>query len=228
MLTFGNTLVLAAHPDDEVLGAGGTIPRIKASGGTVTVIIVTDGSSTQYAGDEAIKERKNTALEDANQILGSDKVIQWSFPDMKLDTVDHVTLNKAIEDVIQESQFETVLVHHRHDINRDHQLIYESLLVATRPVMDQPVKNILSYQVNSATEWGGRTQDTMFAPNVFIDITSTIDQKLKALERYEDELRDYPHPRSIKAVRDRAAVYGSEVGFHYAEAFQLVLTRSPE
>ncbi|MEM7083804.1 MAG: PIG-L deacetylase family protein [Pseudomonadota bacterium] len=225
MLNFGNTLVLAAHPDDEVLGVGGTIPRIKANGGRVTVVIVTDGSSTQYAGNAEIVESKSRSLEEANKLIGTDNVIQWTFPDMKLDSVDHVSLNKAIEAIIAERQFETVFVHNRNDINRDHQLIYESLLVATRPVVDQPVKNILAYQVNSATEWGGRTADTYFVPNLFVDISATIDTKLKALECYKDELRDYPHPRSVKAVRDRAAVYGSEVGYHYAEGFEVILSR---
>ncbi len=220
-----NVLVVAAHPDDEVLGVGGTIPLIRARGGRVTVVIVTDGSSAQYPGEDDIGHQKDQSLQAAHRILGTDAVVRWDFPDMRLDTIEHIELNRAFETLIGEQQFDTVFVHHAGDINLDHQLIHRSLLVATRPMPGQPVASLLSYHVNSATDWGARTGTNVFVPNVFIDIGSTIKMKLEALKCYAVELRDYPHPRSLAAVENRARVFGSEVGFHYAEAFQLLLHR---
>ena len=220
-----NVLVVAAHPDDEVLGVGGTIPQIRARGGRVTVLIVTDGSSAQYAGAPEIGQQKNQSLADAHKILGTDEVVRWDFPDMRLDTVEHLKLNQAFEALIHERAFDTVFVHHAGDINLDHQLIHRSVLVATRPKPAQPLVSLLSYHVNSATDWGTRSGKHSFDPNVFIDIESTIQTKLKALQCYEVELCDYPHPRSLEAVENRAKVFGSEVGFQYAEAFQLLWYR---
>jgi LmbE family N-acetylglucosaminyl deacetylase len=224
-MNFRNVLVVAAHPDDEVLGVGGTIPIIKEQGGRVSVVIVTDGSSTQYAGDSEILERKQGHCNEANRILGTDEVIQWDFPDMRLDTVEHFRLNQAFENLIHERKFDTVFVQNGDDINLDHQLIYKSVMVATRPLPNQPVQQVLSYQVNSSTEWGGRTQNTIFCPNFFVDISHTLEIKLAAMEVYVDELRDYPHPRSIQALRQRSMVYGNEVGYESAEPFKLLLYR---
>jgi len=220
-----NVLVVAAHPDDEVLGVGGTIPLIKRNGGNVTVVIVTDGSSAQYVDEEEVLKRKQDHCKEANSVLGTDEVIQWDFPDMRLDTIEHCRLNQSFEKLIWDRKFDTVFVQNGDDINLDHQLIYKSIMVATRPIPGQPVQQVLSYQVNSSTEWGGRTQTTIFCPNYFVDISSTVELKLAAMEVYVDELRDYPHPRSIKSLRQRAAVYGNEVGYEAAEPFKLLLYR---
>ena len=225
MIEGENILVVAAHPDDEVLGVGGTIPLLKRKGCSITVLIVTDGSSTQYAGDTAILAEKREQLIEANDILGTDDLIEWQFPDMRLDTIAHAELNQAFEKLFTERKFDVVFVQNGDDINMDHQMIYKSVLVATRPLPAQSVKQVYSYQVNSSTEWGGRTQLTMFCPNVFIDIKETIETKLRSMEAYSAELRDYPHPRSIQAMRQRAQVYGNEVGLEYAEPFKLILAR---
>ena len=224
-LLIRNALIVAAHPDDEVLGVGGTIPLIKEQGGTVTVLIVTDGSTVQYAGDDSILLRKHQQAHRANNVLGTDELLQWQFPDMQLDTVAHFELNQALEKLIQERQFDTVFVQNSSDINLDHQLVHQSVLVATRPFPNQPVRQVLSYYVNSSTEWGQRSPYNMFWPNVFIDITTTIDLKLKAMSLYEDELREYPHPRSIQSLRNHARVFGNQVGYEYAEPFSLLLMR---
>jgi len=226
MLRHDRVLVLAAHPDDEVLGVGGTIPRLVNRGAYVAVAIASDGSSTQYPGDANLHKQKWKALDNAREILGFHEVIELGYPDMQLDTVPHAELNSAITGVLLEGQFDTVFVHHPHDLNRDHQVLYQSLLVAARPVPRSPIQSILTYHVNSSTEWGGRSHTTVFCPNVYIDITSTIDRKLQALESYDLELRPHPHPRSINAVRDRASVFGTEVGLQYAEAFSLILARA--
>lgn len=226
-MRLNNVLVVAAHPDDEVLGVGGTIPIIKAAGGRVSVVIVTDGSSSQYPGDTEVLERKQTHAAEANRLLGTDELLQWDYPDMALDTIGHTELNRAFEEVIGEHGYDAVFVPNLDDINLDHHLIYRSVMVATRPVPEQSVQSVLSYPVNSSTEWGGRTQTTIFTPNVYIDISETLDTKIAAMECYRDELRPFPHPRSIEGIRHRAATYGSEVGHAAAEAFKLLLSHGP-
>jgi LmbE family N-acetylglucosaminyl deacetylase len=222
-----HALVVAAHPDDEVLGVGGTIPLIRATGAMVTVVIVTDGSSTQYPGDEAIARRKGLQVEEANAVLGTDEVVSLDFPDMRLETVEHHRLNRALEEVIRGRSIDTVFVHHEHDVNQDHTSIFRSMRVACRPFPGQPVKRLYSYFVSSSTEWGRLSGGPCFVPNVFVDIAESVDIKLEAMSRYMDELRDYPHPRSLRAIRERAAVFGSEVGFEFAEPFRLILQRGP-
>ena len=218
-----NVLIVAAHPDDEVLGVGGTIPLLKKRGYHVTTLIVTDGSSVQYKGNKKIINDKKQEAISANKILGVDELIHWNFPDMRLDTIEHNKLNNAFEDLINEKNIHTVFIQNESDINLDHQLVYKSLIVAARPHPYQKVKKILSYFVNSSTEWGARSNGSLFNPNVFIDISDTIDLKLRAMESYESEIRKYPHPRSIKGIKMRAQVHGLEVGLKYAEPFKLVL-----
>ena len=219
----GHTLVIAAHPDDEVLGVGGTIPLIKKAGGDTTVLIVTEGSSAQYPGDEAIAARKKLDLKRANDVLGTDAVIALDLPDMRLDTLEHRVLNSAIETVVKDGRFDTVFVHHPGDVNLDHQMIYRSTLVAVRPFPGQTVRRLFTYEVNSSTEWGARARHSAFVPNVYVDIGESLSRKLEALECYEDELRPSPHPRSVEATRIRAELRGSEVGLRHAEAFNLSL-----
>lgn len=225
MMEMTRVLVIAAHPDDEVLGVGGTIPLLKEGGCHVTVAVVTDGSSSQYVGDEAAKARKAKQLRDANRILGTDEVIAWDLPDMHLDDVSHVEINRRFEKLIEEGRFDTVFVHHHGDVNLDHQLLYRSLLVAVRAVPDHPVRRAFTYYVNSATEWGADRSENAFVPNVFVAIDRTVDRKLTALRAYTDELRRYPHPRSVEAVEIMARAFGMQAGFTHAEPFRLVTAR---
>ncbi|TWT87097.1 1D-myo-inositol 2-acetamido-2-deoxy-alpha-D-glucopyranoside deacetylase [Pseudobythopirellula maris] len=226
-MKFMNTLIVAAHPDDEVLGVGGTIPLIRRSGGKVSVLIVTDGSSAQYESDREILVRKQGQAAEANRLLGVEELIHWDFPDMKLDTVPHIDLNRAFERLFADNKYDSVFVQSVGDINLDHRLINHSVMVAARPTPGQPVRALLSYFVNSSSEWGARAPHTTFCPNYYIDIGETIETKLQAMAAYADELRDAPHPRSLEAIRQRAAVMGQEVGYHYAEAFHLICYRGP-
>jgi N-acetylglucosamine malate deacetylase 1 len=218
-------LVVSAHPDDEVLGVGATIALLRARGARVTVVVVTDGSSSQYPGDAAVADRKNAEMAAAHAVLGTDELLHWDFPDMRLDTVVHVDLNRAFEDLLGKRRFDTVFVHHSGDLNLDHVLVHRSVLVATRPHPEQSVRTVLSYHVNSSTEWGFGGGAVPFVPNVFVDATETIDRKLAALRCYVTELRPWPHPRSIEAVDARAQVWGSEAGYERAEGFMLVRHR---
>jgi LmbE family N-acetylglucosaminyl deacetylase len=204
---------------------GGVIPLIVRAGGQATTLIVTDGSSTQYPGQETVLNDKQGHARAAARTLGYECLIQWQFPDMRLDTVPHAELSGALSKLVADGGFDTVFVHHHGDVNRDHREIYLATLVATRPTPACPVKQVLAYEVNSSTEWGARTPDTAFNPNVYVDISETIDLKLDAMDAYAGELREYPHPRSRQAILERARLRGNEVGMTAAEAFELVLMR---
>jgi LmbE family N-acetylglucosaminyl deacetylase len=227
MFEFKNTLIIAAHPDDEVLGVGGVVPLIKSGGGRVTVLVVTDGSTSQYKGDSEILARKRSQMIEANRIMGTADLTQWEYPDMKLDSIDHATLTSQLGEFIEFGGYDTIFFHAKNDINLDHRIIHQAVLVAARPLTTNCVNNLLCYYVNSSTEWGGRSQDSLFLPNFYIDISKTLEIKLNALAAYVDELRDFPHPRSIEAVRNRASVFGSEAGYEAADAFNYIFRRHP-
>lgn len=222
---FNKVLVIAAHPDDEILGVGGTIPQLVKMGKQVDVLIFTDGSSTQYFDNDAILEDKFGEAKEANDVLGSKLLPREDFPDMRLDTIAHVDKNIALGRIISGGEYDTVFVQDRTDINKDHNELYESTLVSCRPYPGQKVKHLLSYYVNSSTEWGNMLKKRPFNPNVFIDISETIDDKLNAMSKYETELRDYPHPRSLEGIRNSAKYFGNMVGIEYAEPFYLVFTK---
>lgn len=217
-----NTLVVVAHPDDETLGAGGTIRRLVDAGAHVDLLIATDGSSAQFGDDMEARKRRNAARDRACEILGVGRVVVLDFPDMRLDTVPHIELNRAIGKVAAGGNYDTILTHHPGDVNLDHKHVFDSVMVVARPVPGARIRNVASFFINSSTEWGAPQGNAAFLPNVFVDIDRTIDAKLAALAAYEDELRRWPHPRSVEAVRTRAQTVGSEVGVGHAEAFQLV------
>ncbi len=222
---FNKILVIAAHPDDEILGVGGTIPKLVQMKKQVDVLIFTDGSSTQYFDNNAILEDKFGEAKEANDVLGSNVLPRLDFPDMRLDTIAHVDKNIALGKVISAGGYDTIFVQDRNDINKDHNELYESTMVACRPYPGQKVKHLLSYYVNSSSEWGNLLKKAPFNPNVFIDISETIDSKLSAMEKYKTEMRDYPHPRSSEAIRNSAKYFGNMVGTEYAEPFHLVYTK---
>ena len=218
-------LIVAAHPDDEILGMGGTIPIIKENCELIDVVIVTDGSSTQYKGNKEILEKKHAESIIALKSLNVDNIIQWKFPDMLLDTIPHVKLNQSFEKLIEEKRYDCVFCQDSGDINKDHKMVFESVSVAVRPYPFQYVKSFLTYYVNSSSEWGNILNQDTFSPNVFVNISGTIELKLKSMSEYKSELRDYPHPRSLKAIENSAKYFGNIVGYDYAEVFKLIFTR---
>lgn len=222
---FNKILVLAAHPDDEILGVGGTIPLLTKQKKQVDVLIFTDGSSTQYFNNDTVLEDKFIEAKNANDILGSNLLPRLDFPDMRLDTVAHVDKNVALGKIISEGGYDTVFVQDQTDINKDHGELFESTLVACRTYPGQKVNHLLSYYVNSSTEWGNLLKKEPFNPNVFVDISSTIESKLDAMKKYETELRQHPHPRSIEAMRTSAKYFGNIVGTEYAEPFKLIFSK---
>jgi N-acetylglucosamine malate deacetylase 1 len=217
-------LVLAAHPDDEVLGMGGTIAVHADQGDAVRVVCVTDGSSSQYPGDTETRERKNAEARRAAEILGVADYVHLDLPDMRLDTVAHVDLNRVVEEQLREFAPSVVYTAHP-DVNHDHRALFDSVSVAVRPVPGQAVRRVLTYAPTSSTEWTPAGVN-WFVPTWYVDITDTLERKLEAFRCFATELREYPHPRSDRALRAHAELHGATVGCEYAEPF--VLVRSVE
>ena len=214
-------LVLAAHPDDEILGMGGTIAvhaRVRTD--TVRIVCVTDGSSTQYPGDDERRLRKDAEAVAAAAELGVEDYVHLDLPDMRLDTLSHVEINAVVEEHVRAFAADVVYTPHP-DVNRDHGVLFDSVAVATRPTPGQPVRRVLTYAPTSSTEWTPAARN-WFVPNWYVDISATLERKLAAFAKYETEHREYPHPRSERALRAHAELHGSSVGCEYAEPFVLV------
>lgn len=218
-------LVIAAHPDDEVYGMGGTMAKLSAQGHEVHVLIVTDGCTAQYAGrpdlPELIKTKQAEARE-ANRLLGVKEVHFGAFPDMRLDTVPHVEVNRLIEETVDAVRPEAVYTHFYGDVNLDHQMVYRSTLVAVRPVPGQCVRELYCYRVPSSTEWSPQLAQTAFLPNVMEETVDYAEAKERALLAYQTEARPYPHPRSARYVRETDRARGLEWGLGPAEGFWLL------
>jgi LmbE family N-acetylglucosaminyl deacetylase len=215
-----NVLVFAAHPDDDVLGMGGTLAVHTERGDSVRVVCVTDGSSTQYPGDEARRTQKNEEAVLAAKTLGIDDYVHLDLPDMKLETVGHVELNRVVEEHVREVAPEVVYTA-QPDVNRDHRALFDSVAVVVRPVPGQVVRRVLTYAPTSSTEWTPAVTN-WFAPNWFVDVTATFERKLAAFACFATELREYPHPRSERALRAHGEFFGATVGVEYAEPFVLI------
>ncbi len=215
-----NVLVFAAHPDDEVLGMGGTIALHADRGDAVTVVCLTDGSSAQYAGDDATRAQSSDEAQAAAKVLGVAEYVHLDLPDMRLDTLPHVEVNRVVEEHVGDFAPQVVYTPHP-DVNRDHRVLFDSVAVATRPTPGQHVRRVLTYAPTSSTEWTPAPLN-WFVPNWFVDVSGTIERKVAAFAHYATERRDYPHPRSERAIRAAAEFYGSSCGCDAAEPFGLV------
>jgi LmbE family N-acetylglucosaminyl deacetylase len=217
-------LVVAAHPDDEVLGCGGTIARLVKEECEAFTLILGEGITSRD--EKRDRERREKEIEklrkqmhEANQILGVKKVFIHNFPDNRFDTVPLLDIVKVIEKVKKQVKPNIVFTHYEHDLNIDHQLTFKAVLTATRPVKGEPVREIYSFETPSSTEW---SYPLNFSPSVFFDISHTINIKLKALAKYKMELKEYPHPRSLEGIKLISQYWGMKVALSYAEAFEPV------
>ncbi|MEH1166504.1 PIG-L family deacetylase [Micromonospora sp. CPCC 205539] len=217
----GRILVVAAHPDDEILGMGGTIAKhAQYEGAEVAVLWVSDGSTGQYPGNREILELKQKEAESAARTLGVVHCIQRELPNMRLDAVPHVEVNRVVEEAVEEFRPDTVYTVYP-DVNLDHRMVFQSVMVATRPRVGCPVRRVLSYATTSAVEWTS-PHEASFRPNWFSNITDTIEDKVRAFAYYTTETRAWPHPRSSRAIRANAETWGTWVGWECAEPFLLV------
>jgi LmbE family N-acetylglucosaminyl deacetylase len=222
-------LVVAAHPDDEALGCGGTMARLAREGARVHVAFLADGVSSRVVGagpvDEALASRRDAARK-ACEILGAATVQFGDFPDNRMDTVSLLSVAQSIEALISRHRPDTVFTHHAGDVNVDHRRVHEAVVVACRPQPESPVATLLSFEVPSSTEWQPPGSAPAFTPNWFVDVSDTLELKLAALDAYRTEMRAWPHPRSREGVLHLARWRGATVGVAAAEAFVLGRHRS--
>lgn len=205
-----NILVIAPHPDDEVLGMGGTIKKLSKKN-KILLCVVSEGATAQYKNKKMIQVRRD-ACKKCSKILGISKIIFLDFPDMKLNS-SHLEINKKLEKIIQEFKPEIVYTSPKNDLNLDHKAVFDSTLVACRS--KSGVKQILCYEMHGQVK-------TPFLPNVFENIEKEIDFKIKGFKMYKSEIEKFPNSRSIIAIENLAIMRGIQVGFKKAEGFELI------
>lgn len=209
-------LVIAPHADDEILGCGGTLASHLKNGDELYSCIVTMAYTPDWS-VEQILQRQNE-IDNVSKVIGFKKVYKLGLPTVKLDTIPQKTLNDLIYNVTKQVEPDILYIPHKGDINKDHQLVFESSMIAVRPINKVPEK-VLSYEVLSSTEWFNHEA---FNPNVYVDITNTLEAKIKAIAEYKHGLMQPPHPRSIQGITTLASMRGFNIGVKYAEAFTLI------
>jgi len=218
------TLVVAAHPDDEVLGCGASIAKWSSMGEEVHVLIMSEGiTSRSNTRNIGLKSKElsllNKSAQLAGEIIGATSVKLLGFPDNRMDSLDLLDVIKSVEKEVDRLKPNLVVTHHNGDLNIDHRIIHDAVVTACRPLPGHSVCRLLAFEVPSSTEW---QQNAVFQPNFFEDVSKTIHYKMQALEVYESEMRDWPHARSLKNVENLAMFRGSSVGCESAEAFMLI------
>ena len=214
-------LVIAPHPDDEVLGVGGTIARLAHEGHDVFVTIVTHGDPSMF-GPVFIEQGRQEALK-AQRLLGvRETIFLEGFPAALLDTVPHSRLNEALRKVLHDLKPEILFIPFNGDVHLDHRLIFESALVAARPNSAQQVQTIYAYETLSETNWNAAPLTPGFLPNTYFDISAFLEVKLEAMNIYQTQLKRFPHERSLEVIRALGRLRGAAVGFKAAEAFVLI------
>ncbi|MFL0357234.1 PIG-L deacetylase family protein [Erythrobacter sp. GH1-10] len=217
---FGRTLVIAPHPDDEVLGCGGTIARLVAQGDEVQVLVATEGKPPQFPQDGVERVREEMRI--AHATLGVTQTHQLDLPAAALDTVPASKVNAAIAERIDSIRPETLLLPFFGDIHSDHQIVFTAAMVAARPRSAQAPRQILCYETLSETNWYAPPMTPAFTPNVFVDISDTLSKKIEAFKKFESQVRPFPEERSVEAIEALARLRGSTVFLKAAEAFATV------
>lgn len=217
-------LVIAAHPDDEVLGCGATAARLASGGEAVHIVIVGEGATSRadtpagVAAEEV--DQLAQAASRAGDAMGARSVTLLGLPDNRLDTLARLDVIQAVEELIERHRPEVVFTHHGGDLNVDHRRVFEAVAVATRPMEGGTVREVLQFEVPSSTEWAFGAVTRIFRPSVFYDVAESIDTKIEAMRCYESEMRPFPHPRSEENLRAAAAHWGAAAGVRAAEAFE--------
>lgn len=207
-------LVIAAHPDDEVLGCGGTVALHRKNGDHVSILVMCEGSSLRGV-DQGHGDDHHLIAASAELGVPKEHVRHVGMPDQRLDTMTLTDIIAPIEDAVREVQPTIVYCQHGGDVNIDHTILFKALLVATRPTAES-ISSIYAYEAASSTEWAHPRE---FVPDTFVNISSTLEQKLAAMACYRSEMRDYPHPRSLEALRHRAHYWGNQNCLDAAEPF---------
>lgn len=221
-----NVLIVAAHPDDELVGCGGTAARLAREGNSVYIAILGEGitaraSKREDADSSALNQLRERSRRVAD-LLGAKELSLHDLPDNRFDSVPLLDVIKVVEGLIERWRPNVVYTHHGGDLNVDHQVVSRAVLTATRPVAGHSVQELYMFEIASSTEWAFQQLAPAFRPNVFVDIESTLQLKLQGMRMYESEAREFPHPRSERALTAIAHRWGSVSGRKAAEAFEAV------
>lgn len=225
-----SVLCIVAHPDDEILGVGGTLARHAQQDTDVHVCILSDGVTSRHDSNtettrKEIKQRRKRAKQACEKIGAT--ISLHNFPDNQFDTVSLLDITQTIESEIDEHNPSTVYTHHYGDLNIDHELTCRATITATRPLADSPVKRVLAFETLSASEWAVPKSNNAFQPTLFVDISDHLQTKIDALSEYERELREPPHPRTKEIVRKNAEIWGSKSGMKASEPFEVLREIKP-
>lgn len=214
-------LAVVAHPDDEALGAGGTLVRHTAQGDDVHLVFLTDGVGAR-GDDKSAAVRRANAAEAAASVIGARAPLFLGFPDNRIDQIDLLDVIRTIEGVIETVKPQTIYTHHVGDLNIDHVLCHRAVLTACRPLPGSTVRRIYAMEVPSSTGWSSPYAENAFVPTHFVDVSRSRDVKRRALEAYADEMRPFPHARSFEAVEALMTWRGASAGLQAAEAFMVI------
>ncbi len=217
-------LIVVAHPDDEVLGCFGTVVKLINQGYEAYTLILGEGKTSRDE-QRAVENKKkeiellSSEIYKANNVIGIKKVFIETFPDNRFDDVNLLDIVKVISKVKEEIQPDIIFTHFENDLNIDHRITYQAVLTATRPMKEECVKEIYSFEILFSTEWN---YPLSFSPDTFFNISDTLKFKLKAMKKYSSEICNYPHPRSLKGIKLNAKYQGMRVGLEYVESFKSV------
>ena len=215
-------IVVAAHPDDEILGPGGTLARHAREGDIVHILIVAEGATARKSGSPDDADKLKNAAVCAAKAIGAETPRMLGLPDNRLDSMDLLDVIQPIEAIVREIAPATVYTHHGGDLNLDHRIVHQAVVTACRPLPGASVKKLYGFETLSSTEWATSAMGSTFNPTHFVDITKTLTAKKAALECYETEMRAFPHPRSLETVEALARLRGSRAGLEAAEAFEII------
>jgi LmbE family N-acetylglucosaminyl deacetylase len=210
-------VAVVAHPDDEVLGVGGTLARHARDGDDVTALVLADGATSRYP--EAMRDDLRTAGRLAADCLGLKEIRFADLPDQRLDEGALLDVTRVVSEHLDDLRPEVLYTHFSGDVNLDHGVVSRATWTACRPYAREGLRELLAFETASSTEWAMPTTGERFVPTVFVDVTDTLEVKLAAMACYASELRDAPHPRGLEALRTRAAYWGGAVGRPAAEPF---------
>jgi len=215
-----NILVVAAHPDDEVIGCGGTILRHIEDGDSVHVVFMADGEMSRVSANSFDVNRRLSAVIKAKNILGISTIEHLGFSDNQMDNHSLLSITQALEKIINKVQPKVIYTHHHGDLNLDHRLTYQSVMTACRPLPGFCVKEIYGFEILSSSEWS-LDSSLPFSPRFFVDIGNQLQTKIEAIKAYLAEMRSPPHARSINSIEVMARYRGYSVGKAAAEAFEV-------
>ncbi len=220
-------LVIAAHPDDELLGCGGTVAQLVQKGFYAATVILGEGATARRGAGKSDVAKLRAQARQAGRVLGVGAVHFENFPDNRFDSVPRLNIIRKVEKYIKKYSPDIVLTHFADDLNIDHRRTFEAVITACRPQPGVPLPDIYCFETPSATDFGEAGRDRIFSPNVFVDISRGMGLKLEALKCYTSEMREYPHSRSLQGVKLLAQYRGMRAGQRMCEAFQLVRRVSP-